>query len=182
MALPSATVFACGGSIPVLDGRTTSNNSRAPSTSPPPAPVPANTVDSKAVDSKASPRPRSSAYGLPPVAKAFATPVVLRWDSSDPNALASATRVSFPLRSNQDGANFDNLLRDSERATFGLKDQNVLDETYRKARKLEAPQFATSFCPYALGIVDTVVQALLPDVKTLDFERTIRAELYSLNV
>jgi hypothetical protein len=40
-------------------------------------------------------------------------------------------------------------------ATFGLESKDVLNEKIRKAGKLEASQFSTSFNPYDFGIVDT---------------------------
>ncbi|KAF6803869.1 oxidoreductase [Colletotrichum sojae] len=68
-------------------------------------------------------------------------------------------------------------------ATFGLGGEHVLDEKYRKAIKLPATAFSVSFCPYELGIIDTVTHCLLPSIKTNDEERrSIRAELYNINV
>ncbi|GAB7342207.1 hypothetical protein MBLNU457_g0454t1 [Dothideomycetes sp. NU457] len=64
-------------------------------------------------------------------------------------------------------------------ATFGRGGEDIYDESYRKALKLDKDSFCTDFCPYEAGIIDTVTQVLLPGVST---RRGIRAELYKLNV
>jgi hypothetical protein len=66
-------------------------------------------------------------------------------------------------------------------ATFGRGNQDVYDETYRKALKLEPSNFSTNFCPYEAGIVDVISQMLLPIVKH-KAPRAVQAELYKLNV
>ena len=55
-------------------------------------------------------------------------------------------------------------------------------QNYRKAGKLDEQDFATSFCPYKSGIVDITSQMLLPQLKHGKHTRSIRAELYKLNV
>lgn len=57
---------------------------------------------------------------------------------------------------------FEELLKVSLPATFARDGKEVLDENYRKAGKLDRGQFSTDFCPYELGIVDTLTQILLP--------------------
>lgn len=58
-----------------------------------------------------------------------------------------------------------------------------MDETYRKAGKIDEQDFCSNFNPYAIGIVDAVAQALLPNHGKMTNEtRGIRAELYKLNV
>ncbi|WQF84799.1 Putative oxoglutarate/iron-dependent dioxygenase [Colletotrichum destructivum] len=94
-------------------------------------------------------------------------PVVLRWDAPRDSVDSEPAKVVFPVSSEEDSKGFEKLLRDSSPATFGLEGQHVLDETYRKAQKLYASAFSTSFNPYEPGIIDTW---------------TIRAELYSLNI
>lgn len=82
------------------------------------------------------------------------------------------------------------LVEDCQPATFGFEDKDVLDEKIRKAGKLEAREFSTSFNPYDFGIVDTVAQALLPgivrpaiqDKNTSTEHWGVVAELYKLNV
>ncbi|KAK6225708.1 hypothetical protein QIS74_01755 [Colletotrichum tabaci] len=45
-------------------------------------------------------------------------------------------------------------------ATFGLNNKDVLDDTYRKAGKINERRFCTKFNPYEHGIIDTVSQSL----------------------
>ncbi|OBR04864.1 Oxidoreductase [Colletotrichum higginsianum IMI 349063] len=109
-------------------------------------------------------------------------PVVLRWDAPRDSVDSEPAKVVFPVSSDEDSKGFEKLLRDSSPATFGLEGQPVLDETYRKAQKLYASDFSTSFNPYELGIIDTVRKILLSSIRHEDYEWTIRAELYSLNI
>ncbi|KAF2768460.1 hypothetical protein EJ03DRAFT_343955 [Teratosphaeria nubilosa] len=68
-------------------------------------------------------------------------------------------------------------------ASFGRGQHEVLDDTYRKAGKLDTDRFATNFCPYACGIIDIVSQMLPPNVISPGSEkRSVRAELYKLNI
>ncbi|KAF7313139.1 Fe2OG dioxygenase domain-containing protein [Mycena kentingensis (nom. inval.)] len=78
------------------------------------------------------------------------------------------------------------------KATFGTDHGDVLDESYRKAGKLELDQFAAQFDVHSAGLVDAIAQDFIvnkfperrffshgeekPQVKVL------RAELYKLNV
>lgn len=57
------------------------------------------------------------------------------------------------------------LVRTCEPATFGLGGIDVLDETYRKATKLDPSEFCTNFCSYELGVIDIISQLLMPSVK-----------------
>ena len=64
-----------------------------------------------------------------------------------------------------------------DRATFGVNQEDVLDENYRKAGKLDLEHFALNFSPHELGFQGIIKKALLtPD------ERNIRFEKYKLNV
>ena len=65
-----------------------------------------------------------------------------------------------------------------EAATFGRDDEAVLDETYRKAGKMDPENFKTGLDVDTCGLVDTVQTSLQPE-KTL---RDSIAELYKLNV
>ncbi|KAK5170395.1 uncharacterized protein LTR77_004982 [Saxophila tyrrhenica] len=67
-------------------------------------------------------------------------------------------------------------------APFGRGGEEVLDEGYRKAGKLDADAFTTSFCPYQAGIVDVIAQLLVPQTAQGKHTRSIKAELYKLNV
>ncbi|EIW85828.1 hypothetical protein CONPUDRAFT_118786 [Coniophora puteana RWD-64-598 SS2] len=63
-----------------------------------------------------------------------------------------------------------------EPATFGLGEETVLDETYRKAGKLDRTDFATLFNPGDVGISGILHSDLL------DSEKDFTMELYKLNV
>lgn len=64
-------------------------------------------------------------------------------------------------------------------ATFGFNEKDVLDESYRKAGKLDRSEFATGFDVHRNGLVDIVRNDLLNDEEV---QGSIRAELYKLNV
>ena len=64
-------------------------------------------------------------------------------------------------------------------ATFGLGRENVLDETYRKAGKLDATHFASLFDLEASGLPSVVSGALLEGGKS---SADIRFEKYKINV
>ncbi|KAI1740228.1 hypothetical protein F4680DRAFT_448423 [Xylaria scruposa] len=115
----------------------------------------------------------------------LSSPIVLRWDPSDPSTPASQCRVAFPLE-NGEQKTFEGLLRDMHPATFGLGSEDVLDESYRKASKLDTSRFSSTFNPYEMGIIDAVGQLLLPNLQVgkekVSLQRGVRAELYKLNV
>ena len=57
-------------------------------------------------------------------------------------------------------------------AKFGVNQENVLDETYRKAGKLDLDNFALNFSPEQLGFSDIIRKALLtPNKNDIIFER-----------
>ncbi|KAF9555440.1 hypothetical protein CPC08DRAFT_821089 [Agrocybe pediades] len=64
-------------------------------------------------------------------------------------------------------------------ASFGRDQQDVYDESYRKAGKLDATHFVMALNPWASGIVDTVKQVLL---RNRDAGKSVKAQLYKLNV
>lgn len=102
-------------------------------------------------------------------------PLVIRWDSREKE---HGLKVALPV--SNDGAShegFSQLVKDCEPATFGQGDKEVFDEMYRKAGKLDASKFCTSFNPYEHGVMDIVTQALVHTKY-----HGIRAELYNLNV
>ena len=69
---------------------------------------------------------------------------------------------------------FQDLLAVCQPASFGRGGEDVFDEDYRKAGKLDRDAFATSFCPYEAGIVDIVAQLLLPQTSQDRHLRSIR--------
>ncbi|KAM5355088.1 hypothetical protein ACJ41O_001734 [Fusarium nematophilum] len=103
--------------------------------------------------------------------------LALRWDIDD-----QGHSRSLKLPVNGDAVSqesFGHLLKDCEPATFGLGNEEVLDEDYRKAGKLDKSQFSSSFNPYEHGVVDTISQALAQGNSAA---RGVRAELYKLNI
>ena len=115
-------------------------------------------------------------------------PVTLRWDLSDNQS--AMPKVTFPVQSDDEAASasFNALLDRCQPATFGADGKDVLDETYRKAGKLDNETFCTDFHPHDCGIVDAIQQILLPctvPVEQLGLGNGsygVRAELYKLNV
>ena len=107
-------------------------------------------------------------------------PVSLRWDSS--SQLGVKSRLSFPITSSEQDKDSDlhKLVNDCQPASFGYNGKDVLDESYRKAIKLDRSAFSIDFCPYETGIIDTVAQLLLPNAGVVN--KGVRAELYKLNV
>jgi hypothetical protein len=65
-------------------------------------------------------------------------------------------------------------------ATFGRNNEDVLDESYRKASKLDITQFATSFNLQSTPIPRVVETDFLAE--TLSVTETIKYELYKLNI
>ncbi|KAI6111124.1 hypothetical protein F5141DRAFT_1202856 [Pisolithus sp. B1] len=64
-------------------------------------------------------------------------------------------------------------------ATFGVNNENVYDESYRKAGKMGAAEFATTFDVEDSDLIGIVSQGLLEGD---DEDRGIKLELYKLNV
>ncbi|KAL8852144.1 MAG: hypothetical protein Q9221_002967 [Calogaya cf. arnoldii] len=144
------------------------------------------------------------------------TPVVIRWDRNDgkttskltlPIAHEKETSVVPPrsrgrprkkreVGSDDDGtrnqAALQDLLNDCAPASFGKDGKDVLDDSYRKAVKLDPNQFSTNFNPYDVGIIGAIAQTLLPGIakpitnkaKGPTFAECLGviAELYKLNV
>ena len=113
--------------------------------------------------------------------------VTLRWDSKD--AYMRQSKLTFPLPHHDDVSRsmLSRLLHHCEPATFGVGGQDVLDERYRKAAKLDTSQFSTNFHPHDCGILDSIQQLLLPSTigggQGVGIgPQGVRAELYKLNV
>ncbi|KAK5681696.1 hypothetical protein LTS10_006229 [Elasticomyces elasticus] len=88
--------------------------------------------------------------------------------------------ATLPATSEAAIKNLGMLIETCAPAAFGRGGEDVFDETYRKASKLDTSEFATTFCPYATGIIDVVAQMLLPSIA--GHQRGVKAELYKLNV
>ncbi|KAF8337269.1 hypothetical protein F5887DRAFT_984695 [Amanita rubescens] len=72
-----------------------------------------------------------------------------------------------------------NLVNACEPATFGFKGEDVYDECYRKAGKLDCTSFRPMLDISSLGLVEIVRDGLLHGMEA---QKPIRAELYNLNV
>ena len=73
----------------------------------------------------------------------------------------------------------DQLSAASDPATFGRGKEDVYDETYRKAVKMDASNFAVQFDPARVGLIKIIEEQLLQSQKE---EMSIEAEIYKLNV
>ena len=73
----------------------------------------------------------------------------------------------------------DELEKACQPATFGRNDQDVLDESYRKAGKMNRDEFVIGLDPTESGLLNAVNGGLLRGTGTVS---AIRAELYKLNV
>ncbi|KAJ7138634.1 hypothetical protein C8R46DRAFT_1234435 [Mycena filopes] len=90
----------------------------------------------------------------------------------------SATRVDL---GNATDAELVELAAACDPATFGVNEKDVLDETYRKAGKLDLSKFASRLDVVASGLI----RAISPDMllgQAVDDDKTLQAELYKLNV
>lgn len=110
-------------------------------------------------------------------------PVTIRWDISNPPTVseASCRKVSLPATQQVDCDALACLVQDCQPATFGLGGQDVYDEAYRKALKMDPTEFCSTVDPHSLGIVDTVAQLLLPSFLDSSTHRAVEARLYKLN-
>lgn len=126
----------------------------------------------------------------------ISAPVALYWDTPTYHH-GSASKIVFPLlrtardvdKTNDLDQLVARLASDAQPATFGRGKEDVLDESYRRAKKLDREQFTTSFHPADHGILDDIAQMLLPTMLIgrgagegeLE-KRGVRAELWKLNV
>lgn len=94
---------------------------------------------------------------------------------------ASTGQICFPGSDDaEDGGTMaaTKLIEACEPATFGRSQQDVLDESYRKAGKLDPADFLTDFCPYQTGIIDEIEKMLGVGAQG----NRIHCTLYNLNV
>ena len=110
------------------------------------------------------------------------SPIDLRWDTASSNS--GVAKLTFPVKADGDNgqAALEKLIRDCQPASFGYKGEDVLDESYRKAIKMDTTAFSVAFCPYEAGIIDVIAQVLLPNASNVLGTKGVRAELYKLNV
>lgn len=172
--------FACGGSVPIVSQLPVATDSEVSANQEtqeePESPVRGGNVRyGEYID------PAAENFDGPPTRSTLCLPVDLRWDSQDKTKLSQQTKITFPLTPETEG-NISGLVEECEAATFGRGNEDVLDESYRKAKKMDPTQFSSSFNPYELGIVDTIAQTLLPTLRHAQQTRSVKAELYKLNV
>ena len=121
-----------------------------------------------------------------PRAQHLVPPITIRWDPR--RSFITQSKIAFPVPNDSISRElFNELLQHCDSATFGFNGCNILDEAYRKATKLDAPNFATNFHPHDCGILDSIQQILLPSTirggQGVGIgPQGIRAELYKLNV
>lgn len=107
------------------------------------------------------------------------SPVTIRWDS--PNRHGVISKVTFPCPASE-MQYLESLVADCEPASFGRHGEDVFDEDYRKAGKLDESAFCPNFNPDSLGIVESIRKVLLPRLGPDTDNLGVRAELYKLNV
>ncbi|KAK5989672.1 hypothetical protein PT974_07927 [Cladobotryum mycophilum] len=110
-------------------------------------------------------------------------PVTIRWNGRDDD-WDRGRRVMLPVNQGDETSKmaFEQLVKDCQPATFGRGSEEVLDEGYRKAGKLDGAGFSTNFNPYEHGVIDAITQALIQTTHAKDNIWGVRAELYKLNV
>lgn len=168
------SLFGIGGAIPVtaLDGRLICESDEARSDGH------QSTDEVNTADTEVWEISSDGDNSKPDVHRMRCDPVTIRWDS-DENI---GCRVTLPC-ADANRPEFEQLLKDCQPASFGRGGKDVMDESYRKAGKMDESVFCSNFNPYALGIIDTVAQALTPNLAHQTNEtHGLRAELYKLNV
>ncbi len=88
-----------------------------------------------------------------------------------------SSRVDFPTTTTEQ---LQSLAEFCQPAKFGVNQQDVFDETYRKASKLDAEDFMIGYDPLRSGVLDIVHSELAIDRRGK--QDAIRAELYKLNI
>lgn len=107
-------------------------------------------------------------------------PVAIRWSKEDAPHVDHGKSCLLPLGDDvEHKVAFEQLLEDCQPATFGLGQEEVLDEEYRKAGKMDSGRFCTSLNLSEYGIMEVVGKAL---ARIGQGVRSVRAELYKLNV
>jgi hypothetical protein len=73
----------------------------------------------------------------------------------------------------------DQLAQACEPASFGRKHENVFDETYRKAGKMDPECFSPMLDPFRADLIKIIRGYLLEGTQSTE---NIKAELYKLNI
>lgn len=85
--------------------------------------------------------------------------ITIRWDSHENPE--NGLKLKLPLETDSGRIEFgdvDRLIKDSDKATFGMGGQEAYDPNYRKAQRLDPEAFCTNFDPHSLGIIDAICQ------------------------
>lgn len=90
--------------------------------------------------------------------------------------MASSRRIEFPT---SDVVELERLSSACQPATFGKNKDHVLDETYRRARKMDVEDFAINMGFNFPDFLNHAVRRLLGAPHD---DKSFRAELYKLNV
>lgn len=113
-----------------------------------------------------SPQPTQSADDIPPID--------LRFGENGKGMV-----LTLPTETDN-SRQFEALLSACKPAAFGRGREEILDEGYRKASKLDREAFATNLCPYEAGIIDLVAQLLLSSSSNHEHKRSIKVFLEKL--
>ncbi|KAH9919291.1 uncharacterized protein B0H18DRAFT_1196117 [Fomitopsis serialis] len=98
----------------------------------------------------------------------------------DPHSLTHSYNRRIDLSSTtEEGVK--HLAESCDAATFGMNNRDVLDESYRKAGKLDRKHFSPVFNPASTGLLRAIETELVEANDKLE-SPSIRAELYKLNV
>ncbi|KAF5001951.1 hypothetical protein FGRMN_692 [Fusarium graminum] len=106
--------------------------------------------------------------------------LAIRWDDEAQGYGRTLNLPTTDGKASRDSLN--TLVENCQPATFGFKNEDVLDEEYRKAGKMETDSFCSNFSPYEHGIIDTINQVFAQGGQYDDRGLGIKAELYKLNV
>ena len=91
-------------------------------------------------------------------------PVVLRFDTADGNVakvIFGGDNVPSIGSDTATWSAIDVLLQQCQPASFGVGGEEVYDESYRKALKLDGTKFSSNLHPYDLGILTCIAKTLL---------------------
>jgi hypothetical protein len=109
------------------------------------------------------------------------SPIAIRWGSTLTSDIGHLCELPIAASADHEQA-FEKLLKACQPATFGLGGEEVFDEEYRKAGKMDTKDFSTNFNLAEYNIIDTTTQALVQSVWSKKGMNGVQAELYKLNV
>lgn len=127
-----------------------------------------------------------TSWARTPTEPMHSNPINVFWSSKEEDKV---NKLTLPIQGNgvsDEESGISTLVRDCSPATFGRGQKDVLDESYRRAGKMDVADFATNFHPADFGLIQHAEQTLLPSVlseRENDFQaKGLIAELYKLNV